>query len=200
MLYSIIYSTQFLPPAIQLPQALPSSIVQICPWCFGGAECPSAPFLPYICVTPGSKILNLSSCMQPAGHPAMTVWVWLRLSCTSFPPSLPSSRSSPCSFPPCPPCFPPPIAFLRMLNEIFGLKSLSELWKAFYYLPEVTCLCNSCKLFWLFLLAVFFSPILQLLGKMAFIWLQFWQKINELWAFSDSLWLPEDFEIANYFS
>lgn len=153
----IIHSAQFLPPVLQLSQALPSSIVRVCLCCFGGVQGLSGLFLPHIRVTPGSKLLHLSFCVQPAGHPAVTVPAWLRLSfCTPCPPS---STSSLCPLHPCPTLLPPSqLLSSGCWMKSFGLKSLSELWKAFYYLPGVTCLWNSCKLFWLFLLADCFFP------------------------------------------
>lgn len=56
------------------------------------------------------------------------------------------------------PAYPSQLLSSGLWMKYLSLKSLSELWKAFYYLPEVTCLCNSCKLFWLFLLAECFFP------------------------------------------
>lgn len=66
---------------------------------------------------------------------------------------------SPCPLPSLPASLPLSCFSQDLAGKYCGLKSLSEFWKAFYYLPKVTCLCNSCMLLWLFLLAeCFFSP------------------------------------------
>lgn len=93
------------------------------------------------------------------------------------------------------------VAFLNTGREILWSKKLEWVVKIFL-LPAISHSSSQllCAPLVIFTCRMFFSPFLQLLGKMAFIWLQFWQKINELWALSDSLWLPGGSKIANYFS
>lgn len=129
----IIYSAQFLPPLLELAQALPSSIVQVCLCCFGGVECLSGQFF---LTSVWHLDLKSWTCHSLCSQQVTQPWQCeCGSDCPSALPLLPllplpdhlplHSRSLPCS------ASPLPVAFLRTLNEILWSKKLEWVVKSF---------------------------------------------------------------------